>query len=97
MSQGPGDGNSLLLAQIALQARERLRTDIDMQRLFSALTVRQQVESVLATMPGKDELRATLLATLQAPAQNLVMLLNAPGQNLAYLLDARKRQQEEAG
>lgn len=56
-----------------------------------------KVESVLATMPGKDELRAMLLATLQAPAQNLVMLLNAPGQNLAYLLDARKRQQEEAG
>lgn len=56
-----------------------------------------QVESVLATMPGKNELRAQLLATLQAPAQNLVRLLQAPGQNLAYLLDAHKRKQEEAG
>jgi large subunit ribosomal protein L10 len=56
-----------------------------------------QVESVLATMPGKDELRAQLLATLQAPAQNLVRLLQAPGQNLAYLLDAHRRKQEEAG
>jgi large subunit ribosomal protein L10 len=54
-----------------------------------------QVESVLATMPGKNELRAQLLATLQAPAQNLVRLLQAPGQNLAYLLDAHKRKQEE--
>jgi large subunit ribosomal protein L10 len=54
------------------------------------------VEKVLATMPGKDEVRAHLLATLQAPAQNLVALLQAPGQNLVYLLDAKKRQAEEA-
>ena len=53
-----------------------------------------QVEAVLATMPGKNELRAHLLATLQAPAQNLVRLLQAPGQNLAYLLDAHRRKQE---
>ena len=53
-----------------------------------------QVESVLATMPGKNELRAQLLATLQAPAQNLVRLLQAPGQNLTYLLDAHRRKQE---
>ncbi|HEY6877767.1 MAG TPA: 50S ribosomal protein L10 [Polyangiales bacterium] len=54
-----------------------------------------EVESVLATMPGKNELRAMLLATLQAPAQNLVRLLQAPAQNLAYLLDAQKRKLEE--
>jgi large subunit ribosomal protein L10 len=48
------------------------------------------VEDQLASMPGKDELRAKLLATLQAPAQNLVVLLNAPAQNFAYLLSARK-------
>ena len=53
-----------------------------------------QVETVLATMPGKNELRAQLLATLQAPAQNLVRLLQAPGQNLTYLLDAYRRKQE---
>ena len=53
-----------------------------------------QVESVLATMPGKNELRAMLLATMQAPAANLVRLLQAPGQNLTYLMDARKRQLE---
>ena len=53
-----------------------------------------QVESVLASMPGKNELRAMLLATLQAPAQSLVRLLQAPGQNLTYLLDAHRRKQE---
>lgn len=54
-----------------------------------------KVENVLATMPGKDELRSQLLATFMAPMQSLVAQLNAPQQNFAYLLDARKRQQEE--
>ncbi|MCU0681131.1 MAG: 50S ribosomal protein L10 [Polyangiaceae bacterium] len=52
----------------------------------------QGVEHQLATMPGKNELRAMLLATLQAPAQNFVVQLNAPLQNLAYLLAAKRRQ-----
>jgi large subunit ribosomal protein L10 len=50
------------------------------------------VEDQLATMPGKDELRASLLATLQAPLQQFVMLLNAPAQNLVYLLAAKERE-----
>ena len=50
------------------------------------------VSDQLATMPGKDELRAQLLATLQAPLQNFVVLLAAPAQNFAYLLDAKHRQ-----
>jgi large subunit ribosomal protein L10 len=54
-----------------------------------------RVETELATMPGKDEIRAMLLATLQAPAQSLVRQLQAAGQNLSYVLDARRRQLEE--
>ena len=50
------------------------------------------VETQLATMPGKDELRATLLATLQAPLQQFVALLQAPTQNLVYVLAAKERQ-----
>lgn len=53
-----------------------------------------RVETDLATMPGKDEIRAMLLATLNAPAQSLVRQLQAAGQNLSYVLDARKRQLE---
>jgi len=49
------------------------------------------VEDRLASMPGKDELRATLLATLQAPLQNFVALLAAPSQNFVYLLSAKER------
>ena len=50
------------------------------------------VENQLATMPGKDELRASLLATLQAPLQQFVALLQAPTQNLVYALAAKERQ-----
>ena len=49
-----------------------------------------RVESDLANMPGKDELRAMLLATLQAPLVQFVQLLAAPAQNFAYLLKAKE-------
>lgn len=55
-----------------------------------------KVESDLASMPGKNELRAMLLATLQAPLQNFVALLNAPAQNFAYLLKAKEDKDGEA-
>jgi large subunit ribosomal protein L10 len=44
-----------------------------------------------ADLPGKDEIRASLLATMVAPATNTVRTLNAAVQNFAYVLDARKR------
>lgn len=50
------------------------------------------VESQLATMPGKNELRATLLMTMQAPAQQFLQQLNAPLQNFAYLMKAKEGQ-----
>jgi len=50
------------------------------------------VEDQLATMPGKDELRAMLLATFQAPLQQFVALLQAPTQNLVYVLAAKERE-----
>jgi large subunit ribosomal protein L10 len=55
----------------------------------------EQVENELATLPGKDEIRAMLLAQLQAPAQSLLRQLNAAAQNFAYALDARQRQLED--
>lgn len=48
------------------------------------------VEDQLATMPGKDELRAKLLATLQAPLQQFVAQLQAPAQNFVYVLAAKE-------
>lgn len=50
------------------------------------------VVNTLATMPGKDELRAKLLATMQAPSQQFVRQLQAASQNFMYLLSAKKEQ-----
>jgi large subunit ribosomal protein L10 len=50
------------------------------------------VEEQLATMPGKNELRAKLLSTMQAPLQNFVALLAAPAQNFVYLLAAKEHE-----
>ncbi|MGB8331133.1 MAG: 50S ribosomal protein L10 [Polyangiales bacterium] len=53
----------------------------------------KRVEQELATLPGKDEVRASLLAQLMAPMQSLVAQINAPAQNLALVLDAYRRKQ----
>ena len=54
-----------------------------------------QVEQ-LALLPGRDQLRATLLALFNTPATQLVRLLNTPGQQLANLLAAFKDKLEAA-
>ena len=45
----------------------------------------------LSALPGKDELRATFLATLLAVPQNFLRLTTAAQQNFALLLAARER------
>jgi len=49
------------------------------------------VENQLATMPGKNELRAMLLATMQAPLTQFVQQLAAPSQNFVYVLAAKEK------
>jgi large subunit ribosomal protein L10 len=49
------------------------------------------VEDQLASLPGKQEMRARLLATLNAPAQTFLSLLQAPARNLVGVLAARQR------
>jgi large subunit ribosomal protein L10 len=65
--------------------------------LENAVMAGNRIETELASLPGKDEVRAMLLAQLLAPMQKLVMQLNAPAQNLNFALDARKRQLEAGG
>jgi large subunit ribosomal protein L10 len=50
----------------------------------------------LSKMPGKNEIRASLLMTFLAGPQGLAAQVLAPVQNFAYLLDARRRQLENA-
>jgi large subunit ribosomal protein L10 len=51
----------------------------------------------LSQLPGKDELRATFLATLLAVPQNFLRLTTAAQQNFALLLAARERALSEEG
>ena len=46
---------------------------------------------MLSKMPGKNEIRASMLMTFLAGPQSFVAQIAAPIQNFAYLLDARKR------
>lgn len=55
------------------------------------------VETQLATMPGKNELRASLLALFQAPAQQLLQQIQAPAQNLVYVLKAKEDAASKSG
>src|SRR5262245_10092470 len=48
----------------------------------------------LAKMPGKNEIRASMLMTFLAAPQSVVAQLIAGPQNFVYLLDARRRQNE---
>jgi large subunit ribosomal protein L10 len=48
----------------------------------------------LAKMPGKNEIRSSMLMTFLAAPQSFVAQVIAGPQNFAYLLDARKRQLE---
>jgi large subunit ribosomal protein L10 len=51
----------------------------------------------LSALPGKDELRATLLATFMAVPQQFVALLNAAPQNFVYLLASREKSLTDGG
>jgi large subunit ribosomal protein L10 len=48
------------------------------------------VENQLASLPSKDEARAMLLATMNAPAQTFVRLLNVPLQQMVLVLEAKR-------
>ena len=49
---------------------------------------------MLSKMPGKNEIRSSMLMTFLAGPQSFVAQIAAPIQNFAYLLDARRRELE---
>ncbi len=51
----------------------------------------------LAKLPGLQELRAQLAATINQPATKLARVLGTPGQQLARVLGARREQLEKQG
>jgi large subunit ribosomal protein L10 len=71
-------------------AKENEKLKIKAGLLDGQVLDAKTVESQLATLPGKNEARAMLLATMMAPAQRFVMLLNTPAGNFVRLLEAKK-------
>ncbi|MCP4601438.1 MAG: 50S ribosomal protein L10 [Proteobacteria bacterium] len=49
----------------------------------------------LSSMPGKDEIKAKLLATFMAPASNMVRLLVAAPTSFLNLMEARRRELDD--
>ncbi|MBK9033423.1 MAG: 50S ribosomal protein L10 [Myxococcales bacterium] len=63
---------------------------------FDGKVLDAQGVDALSRMPGKDEIRASLLMTFLAAPQDLVRTVIAGPQNFMYVLDARKRALEGA-
>lgn len=81
-------------AKIALKwAKEEPKFQIKGGYYEGSLLDKAGVEA-LSTMPGKPEIRASMLMTFLAGPQSFVAQIAAPIQNFAYLLDARKRHLE---
>ncbi len=55
-----------------------------------------QIQS-LASLPGKDQLRAQLLCLLQTVPQRLLGVLQAPARDMVGVIEARRKNLEEAG
>lgn len=68
--------------------------------LAGLIDAKEQVDpkgvELLASLPGINELRATLLALISTPATSLVRLLNTPGTQLARVIDAHSKAGEES-
>jgi large subunit ribosomal protein L10 len=78
-------------AKIATKVAKEQEKFIIKGGFVSGQTLDQKGVESLSQLPGKDELRAKFLATLNAVPQNFLALLNAAPQNFMYLLAAREQ------
>lgn len=62
---------------------------VDAKDVYGAEGIKQ-----LATLPGRQELRAQLLALINTPATQFVRLLNTPAGQVARAIDARREKLE---
>lgn len=74
------------------KALTNLEKDLENLKIKSGVMAGDELDEnkikFLATLPGKDELRAKLLGTLQAPASQLARALNGVPQGLVTVLKA---------
>jgi large subunit ribosomal protein L10 len=90
--EDPSAAAKVITAFLKDPANDKLKLKVKAGLIDGQLLSADAVESQLATMPGKNELRGMLLATLQAPLQQFLQQLQAPAQNLVYVLKAKEDQ-----
>ena len=87
-------------ASASAKALTDFAKDVELLQLKSGLMDGKQLNAAsvkaLASLPGKDVLRAQLLGLLQAPAAKFVRTLNAVPSGFARVLQARHDQQAGA-
>lgn len=64
--------------------------------LFDNQVIQPAQVEALSQLPGRDEMRARLLATFEAPMAQLLAVFEAALSSVPYCLDGRVRQQEGA-
>jgi large subunit ribosomal protein L10 len=87
--------DAVAAAKVAVEAKR----EIDKLEIKGGYMSGQKLDlngvKALASLPSLNELRATLLGTINAPAAKLLAQINAPGQQLAGVLQAWKDKQEK--
>lgn len=84
-----GKGDASELAKIVCKfVKDHNKAAVKGGELDKAILSQQEVEA-LSQLPSKDQLRAQLLATLMAPATNLVRVFVAPLTSVLYALKAK--------
>ncbi len=85
---GYGDPVTVLKALVEYASQSSEKLSIKGAVLDGQLFERDDV-TALSKLASKDQLRASLLGVLLAPASKLVRILNEPGAGFARLLAAR--------
>ncbi len=84
-----GKGDASELAKVVCKfVKAHNKAAVKGAELDKAILTAEQVQA-LSELPSKDQLRAQLLATLMAPATNLVRVFVAPLTSALYVLKAK--------
>jgi large subunit ribosomal protein L10 len=90
-----GDGDVVEVAKVIKKFTAANEKPVVKGGFVEGKAVSAQDVVALAKLPSKDVMRATLLATLQAPCSQLVGVMNQKVASLVYVLSAVKEKKEQ--
>ena len=86
-------------ASASAKALSEFSKEVEQLKLKTGVMEGQKLDTAkikyLATLPGKDELRAKLLSVMNAPATKMVRLMNAVPSNFLNVMNAYKDTKSE--